>query len=58
MAPFANRVVCAGLRGKGVADCPELERLVRRLGEAAEQPVGLRLEHMLARLDEAGGGAG
>jgi hypothetical protein len=58
MAPFANRVVCAGLRGKGVADCPELERLVRRLGEAVEQPVGLRLEHMLARLDEAGGGAG
>jgi hypothetical protein len=54
LAPFPNRVDCAALEGAGVADCPELARLVQRLGEVAQQPVGPRLARIVARPDKAG----
>ncbi|WAL68683.1 hypothetical protein ORV05_13185 [Amycolatopsis cynarae] len=52
LAPFPNRIDGAGLKGRGVHDCPGLERIVRRLDEIAEQPVGPRQEQVLARLHE------
>jgi hypothetical protein len=53
LAPFPNRVDCAALKGRGITDCPELIHLVRRLDEIARQPVGPRLERILARLNDA-----
>lgn len=52
LAPFPNRVDCATLKGRGVADCTELMRLLQRLYEVAQQPVGPRFGRLLARLDE------
>lgn len=54
LAAFPNRVDCTALKGAGLADCPELVRLVQRLDELARQPVGPRLARTLARLDAAG----
>ncbi|WP_239405875.1 hypothetical protein [Frankia sp. Cj3] len=47
LAPFPNPVDCATLKGGGVADCPELVRLVQRLHQVAQQPVGPRLARIL-----------
>jgi hypothetical protein len=47
LAPFPNRVDCGPLKGRGVADCPELVRLVRRLDEIARQPIGPRLARIV-----------
>jgi hypothetical protein len=51
---FPHRMAAEDFAGRGVAECPELMRLVDRLRAGAEVPIQARLEGIRSRLETAG----